>query len=110
MKNTNKVQEYAIKYLYEVIKMEPKIIAKEIGTTTKNVQKILNIKQPNTAIKTVTSSVETNQNLLINKTLSNRTGVSIMTEAASMKSDELKHQLSQTVSRTARNAIFRPRD
>lgn len=109
MKNSGKIQEYAIKYLYETIKMEPKMIAKEVGTTTKNVHKVLNITQPNNAIKTVTSSAD-NQSLLINKTLSNRTGVSIMTEAGSMKSDELKHQLSQTVSRTARNAIFRPRD
>lgn len=110
MKNSGKIQEYAIKYLYEVIKMEPKVIAKEVGTTTKSVQKILNITEPTNSIKTVTSSVENKQSLIKNKTLSNRNGVSIMTEAASMKSDELRHQLGQVVSRTARNAIYRPRD
>jgi hypothetical protein len=110
MKNTNKIQEYAIKYLYEVIKMEPKTIAKELGILIKTVQKILNITQnQNSPIKTVTSSTE-NTSLLANKTMSNRSGVSIMTEAASSKSDEIRKQLGSTISRTAKNAIYRPRD
>lgn len=110
MKNTSKIQEYAIKYLYEVIKMEPKMISKELGIGIKAVQKTLNITQnENGPIKTVTSSTE-NTSLLVNKTMSNRSGVSIMTEAASSKSDEIRKQLGSTISRTARNAIYRPRD
>jgi hypothetical protein len=110
MKNISKLQEYAIKYLYEVIKMEPKTIAKELGVTPKAVQKTLNIQATtNNSIKTVTSSVE-NTSLIGNKTMSNRSGVTIMTEAASTKSEEIRKQLGQTISRTARNAIYRPRD
>ena len=112
MKNITKVHEYAAKYLHDTLKMEPKSIAKEIDITLKQVQKILNITtKQNKSISTVTSSVENRDaSLMINKTVGNRSGVSIMTGSASAKGDELMKKAEPIMSRTAKNAIFRPKN
>lgn len=111
MKTATKLHEYAARYLYDTIQMDIKTISKEIGLSVKQTEKILNITDKKPApIPTATSSAENRDpDLLINKTQSNRGGVSIMTAAASTKADEINKQLSTVVSRTARNAIFRPK-
>jgi hypothetical protein len=106
MSKITKIHEYATKYLYATLKMDPKTIAKEVGLTKKQVDNILDISNAN-SIPTTTSS--TDSELIINKTQSQNKGVSIMTQAASTKGDEVIKQLGNVVSRTARNAIFRPR-
>jgi hypothetical protein len=91
--------------------MEPKNIAKEIGITQKQVDKILNISKNKTSIPTNTSNADNrDSDLLIKKTQGNRGGVSIMTSAASSKADEVNRQAEPIISRTARNAIFRPKN
>lgn len=105
-KITNQVYEYATRYLHDTLEMNPKNIAKELGLTQKQVDNILKLKKEN-SIPTTTSS--TDNDLIINKTKSNRKGVSIMTQAASMKADETAKNNTNTISRTAKNAIFRPR-
>jgi selenocysteine lyase/cysteine desulfurase len=111
MKAITKIHEYATKYLHDILKMEPKNIAKELEITVKQVQKILNIpNKQNKTIPTVTSNADNKDHLMINKTLGNRSGVSIMTGAASAKGDELMKNAEPTVSRIAKNAIFRPKN
>ncbi len=92
--------------------MEPKNIAKELEITAKQVQKILNIpSKQNKTIPTVTSSADNKDpSLIINKTVGNRPGVSIMTGAASAKGDEVMKNAEPIISRTAKNAIFRPKN
>lgn len=106
MTKITKVHEYAIKYLHSVLQMNSKTIAKELGVTKKQVDTVLDLPQ-NKAIATTTSSADSE--LIVNKTQSNRKGVSIMTQAASTKGDEVIKNLENVVSRTAKNAIFRPR-
>jgi hypothetical protein len=113
MTKITKVHEYAIYYLYHTLKMETKMIAKEIGLTLKQVEKCLSLDntKKKASIPTATSSAENrDESLLINKTLGNRSGVSIMTAAASSKADELNKQSQPIISRTAKNAIFRPKN
>lgn len=105
-KISSQVYEYATRYLHDTLQMNPKNIAKELGLTQKQVDNILQIKE-NSNIPTTTSN--TDNELIINKTQSNRKGVSIMTHAASTKADEVTKKMGNVVSRTAKNAIFRPR-
>jgi hypothetical protein len=105
-KITDQVYEYAVRYLHDTLQMNPKNICKELGLTQKRVDGILNIKK-NDNIPVSTSS--TDNEMIINKTQSNRKGVSIMTQAASTKADEVTKGMNNVVSRTAKNAIFRPR-
>jgi hypothetical protein len=112
IKKITKLHEYAIYYLFNTLKMDTKTIAKEVGLTHKQIDKFLNIQKKPASIPTATSSTESiDDSLLINKTQGNRGGVSIMTGAASAKADELnKQNNSPIVSRTAKNAIFRPKN
>lgn len=111
MKTVTKIHEYAAKYLYHTIEMEPKNIAKEIGLTPKQVEKILLIGPKKANIPTTTSSSDNRDpDLMITKTQGNRGGVSIMTPAASTKAEEVNKNAEPIISRTARNAIFRPKN
>lgn len=111
MKSVTKLHEYAARYLYQTIQMEVKNIAKEIGLTQKQVEKILNISKNAANIPTTTSSTENRDPaLIVNKTQGNRGGVTIMTAAASTKADEVNKKSENIISRTARNAIFRPKN
>ncbi|NBU33452.1 hypothetical protein EB118_23385 [bacterium] len=106
MTKVTKIHEYAVKYLHSVLQMETKTIAKEIGLTKKQVENVLQLSK-NNSIPTNISS--TDNELVLNKTQSNNKGVSIMTQAASTKGDEVIKNMGNVISRTARNAIFRPR-
>jgi hypothetical protein len=112
MKTVTKIHEYAAKYLYQTIEMEPKNIAKEIGLTLKQIEKILVIVPTKKAsIPTTTSGADNRDpSLMITKTQGNRGGVSIMTPAASTKAEEVNKNAEPIISRTARNAIFRPKN
>lgn len=106
-----KTHEYAARYLHDTIQMDTKNIAKEIGLTHKQVEKILNINPKKANIPTNTSSADNRDpELMINKTQGNRGGVSIMTAAASSKAEEVNKTAEPIISRTARNAIFRPKN
>jgi len=90
--------------------MEPKTIAKELKITQEQIEKFLDTKK-NTSIPTNTSNTDhVDPELMIHRTTSNKNGVSIMTQQASAKGDDLNKKLNTTISRTAKNAIFRPRD
>lgn len=106
-----KIHEYAARYLYSTINMELKNIAKELGLTVKQVEKLLGVSSKKANIPTSTSSTDNRDpDLMINKTQGNRSGVSIMTAAASTKAEEVNKAAEPIISRTARNAIFRPKN
>jgi hypothetical protein len=111
MKSVTKLHEYAAKYLFHTINMETKNIAKEIGLTQKQVEKILHIEKKVSSIPITTCNADNKEpDLIIKKTQGNRGGVSIMTSAASSKADEINKNAEPIISRTARNAIFRPKN
>lgn len=103
-KHKTKEVEYAVKYLYETMKMQPKDISLELGVAEAVVDGIIN--QPKEAKP---RKVSKSQNLMGRHTASKKTNnVSIMTEAASQLNDELVSKFGPTQSRTSTNAIFRP--
>lgn len=104
-----KVQEYAVKYLHEVIKMTPKTIAKELKISITRIEQFLGTHAKKTK-KIVTQQTNTDHADVNDTKKSKRNGVSIMTESVSKQGDDLYKKLINVVSRTARNAIFRPRD
>jgi hypothetical protein len=102
----DKKNEYAIKYLHDTLSLSVKDIALELGLAEAVVEGILAIK-PEPKPKKMSKS----QNLMIRHTSNKKTNnVSIMTEGASQLNDEFKKKLGPTVSRTAKNSIYRPND
>lgn len=103
-KKKTKEIEYAVKYLYETTKLQPKQIALELGVAEAIVDGIINQvpeEKPQKKSKT--------QSLMIRHTAGKKTNnVSIMTEGASELNDELKKNFVNTPSRTSKNSIFRP--
>lgn len=100
---------YAIYYLCDQ-GLEPKNIAKKLGLTTKIVREIISSRQSdrNENIKTTSAKV-TSKDLMIRETSVKGTkSVAIMTKAASEVNDEFKKNLNSTISRTAKNSIYRP--
>lgn len=101
--------ECAVYYLMD-LGTEVKHISKKLGITTKIVKEIIQNRkqQKNPTIKTTSGKVTT-QDLMIRETSVKGTkSVAIMTKAASEVNDEFKKQLNNTVSRTAKNSIYRP--
>jgi len=101
--------EYAIYYLVDN-GTNIKEISKILGITAKVVKEVIqNRKQEkNSTIKTTSEKVAS-QDLMIRETSVKGTkSVAIMTKAASEVNDEFKKQLNSTISRTARNSIYRP--
>lgn len=103
-KNKTKEVEYAVKYLYETMKMQSKDIALELGVAEAIVDGILDQPKEAKPLK-----VSKSQSLMGRHTAAKKTNnVSIMTEAASQLNDELVGKFEATKSRTSTNAIFRP--
>lgn len=100
---------YAVYHLVDT-GLEPKEIAKKLSITTKIVKDIIKSRPEikNETIKTTSGKV-TSQDLMIRETSVKGTkSVAIMTKAASEVNDEFKKQLNNTISRTAKNSIYRP--
>jgi NACalpha-BTF3-like transcription factor len=90
--------------------LEAKQISKKLGISMKIVKEIITtrVQEKNPNIKTTSAKV-TSQDLMIRETSVKGTkNVAIMTKAASEVNDEFKKQLNSTISRTARNSIYRP--
>jgi hypothetical protein len=102
----NKSVEYAIKYLSEIQKKDINTIALELEIPEAIVEEVIGEKSEPKAKRTSKS-----QKLMIRQTSNKQiNNVSIMTEAASQLNDELKKNMKNSVSRTAKNSIFRPND
>lgn len=104
-KHKTKEIEYATKYLYETLKMEPKQIALELGVAEAIVHGIID-QQPEPKKTTKSRS----QDLMIRHTSVKKTNnVSIMTEAASQMNDELRNKTKgNKLSSRHDNSIYRP--
>jgi hypothetical protein len=103
-KKKTKELEYAIKYLYETMKVKSADIALELGVAEAIVDGILN-QPPEEKPRKLSKS----QSLMGRHTAAKKTNnVSIMTEAASQLNDEIVRNFGATKSRTSTNAIFRP--
>lgn len=103
-KTRTKEVEYAIKYLYETMKMSIPNIALELGIAEAIVDSVVN--QPK---EEKPRKISKSQNMMVRHTANKKTNnVSIMTEASSQLNDELVKNFGNTTSRTSKNAIFRP--
>lgn len=106
-KDTQKI--YSVYYLADSGYTESKI-SKELDIKVKEVKDILaeRNKIPKNKIKTTSAPVNS-KNLMITETSVKGTkNVAIMTKAASELNDAYKKSLNETISRTSRNAIYRP--
>lgn len=107
---TQETQIFAIYYLSDS-GLDNSNIAKKIGVSVKEVNNILSERETKktSAIKTTSSKVNS-KNLMITETAGKRTkNVSIMTKAASEINDSYKQSMPRdTLSRTTKNAIYRP--
>jgi ribosomal protein L24 len=112
MKKTDNTLKYAALYLDSQGK-DIEDISEELGITiqkTKSLLKTQTTKKKNQkdSVKTVTSPVNS-KNLMITQTEGKKIkSVAIMTKAASEVNDEFRKGLPETVSRTGKDAIFRP--
>lgn len=103
-KKKTKEIEYAIKYLHDTMKMEPKAISLELGVAEAIVDGIIN-QQPEPKVSKKSKS----QDLMIRHTSVKKTNnVSIMTEAASQINDEFKKHSNSNPPKKFNNSIFRP--
>lgn len=90
---------------------EPKNIAKELGVTTKVVRDIIKNRDSsikNDSIKTTSAKVTSSDMMIRETSVKGTKSVAIMTKAASEVNDEFKKKFNSTVSRTAKNSIYRP--
>lgn len=110
-KKVSRVEEYAIKYLYDVIKMDVDTISKELGIAVSSIKKFVGNNQPQANIPTATSKTSStlDKDVVLTQTQNKNSGVSIMTQQGSIAGDGVYKNATETVSRTARNAIYRPR-
>lgn len=100
---------YAVYYLVDA-GSDAKSIAKKLGVPIKNVRDIISSRktEKNDAIKTTSSKVNSQDMMIRETSVKGTKSVAIMTKAASEVNDEFKKQIQQTVSRTAKNSIYRP--
>jgi hypothetical protein len=109
-KKVSRVEEYAIRYLYDTIKMDVDTISKELNISVSSITKLVDDNKNPANIPTATSNTNhTDKNIVLNQTQNKNTGVSIMTQQGSIAGDGVYNSTQDTVSRTARNAIYRPR-
>lgn len=113
MNNSDKQLKYAILHLRSE-GMSDEDISKELGATTKKIKSLLKTdlvkKTEKDPIKTTSSKVNS-KDLMITKTESKKiNSVAIMTKAASEINDEFRKNLGETVSRTGKSSIFRPKN
>lgn len=112
-KSVDNVLKYAAMYLHSQGKSNTEV-ADELNITSKEVKSLVSTettkkdKDSKIAIKTTSSPVNS-KNLMITQTEGKKIkSVAIMTKAASEVNDEFKKSLGPTVSRTGKDAIFRP--
>lgn len=110
-KELGKSDIYAIYFLADEGK-DKKVISKELNIGVKLVGDVLS-KRPeikNKSIPTTSAKVTTSKDMMIRQTSGKGTNsVAIMTKEASQVNDSFKKNLDPTiVSRTSRNAIYRP--
>lgn len=109
-KESNQSLTFAIYYLSDCGD-KPSEIAKKLDTTVKVVNDTINSRpvEHNKTIKTTSSKI-TSKDMMIRETAGKGTkSVAIMTKAASEVNDSFKKKLNNDiVSRTSRNAIYRP--
>lgn len=106
MARLSKETEYAIKYLLESQKMDPKDIAKELGIKITTVNKFL----PKEETKTAPAKTDKTKDLMIRQTSAKKNNtVSIMTEAASQLSDEFMKTVNSEQAKRTQGYIFRPK-
>jgi hypothetical protein len=106
---SNETTNYAIYYLYDT-GLNEKEISKKLDITLKIVKESIKNRpvEKNKKIKTTSNKVNS-KDLMITQTAGKGTkSVSIMTKEASQVNDEFKKRISPTISRTAKNSIFRP--
>lgn len=113
-KTKDNTTKYAVLYLESQGKDADEIAA-ELGITSREVKSLIKPNKPkkdktqsSDAIKTTSAPVNS-KNLMITQTEAKKNrSVAIMTKAASEVNDEFKKTLGPTVSRTGKDAIFRP--
>lgn len=112
-KSVDNVLKYAALYLHSQDKTHTEI-ATELNISAKEAKSLVSTettkksKDSKTAIKTTSAPVNS-KNLMITQTEGKKIkSVAIMTKAASEVNDEFKKSLGPTVSRTGKDAIFRP--
>lgn len=100
---------YAVYYLVDN-GFEAKAIAKKLGLPIKVVREIVNSRETikNSAIKTTSAKVNSQDMMIRETSVKGTKSVAIMTKAASEVNDEFKKKIKETVSRTAKNSIYRP--
>lgn len=105
MAKLSKDKEYAIRYLLENQKMDPKQVAAELGVNINTVKKFL----PET--KTSPAKTDKTKDLMIRQTSAKKSNsVSIMTEAASQLSDEFIRTADYNNNKRTEGYIFRPKN
>jgi hypothetical protein len=109
MKKLSKTQEYAITYLHKTIGMTVRTISKELKINNEQVEEFVG-KIPGADIPTSTSSADNTDPELMKTKSHKEKGVSVMTKDIAKKGDEIQKQTDTRSSRTAKTAIFRPRN
>jgi hypothetical protein len=108
MSRLSKETEYAIKYLLESKKMDPKDVAKELKIKITTVNKFLS--PPSETEKTAPAKTDKTKELMIRQTSSKKNNtVSIMTESASQLSDEFIKTINSDQIKRTQEYIFRPK-
>lgn len=87
-----------------------KDISKKIEIPSKTVKALINSRDENVSsnIKTKTNSTASKDLMIRETSVKGTKSVAIMTKAASEVNDEFKKQFNNSISRTAKNSIYRP--
>lgn len=106
---TENIVKYAVLYLLDK-GYNQKDIQKELGLKAKDIKPFIPIKdnEPNKQIKTTSSQTNSKDLMITETSVKGTKSVAIMTKAASEVNDSFRQRISDTVSRTAKNAIFKP--
>jgi hypothetical protein len=105
MAKLSKETEYAIKYLLETKKMEPKDVATELGIRVSTVNKFINTPT------TTPAKTDKTKDLMIRQTSSKKSNtVSIMTQSASQLADEFIRTADYNNDKRTEGYIFRPKN
>jgi hypothetical protein len=117
MSRLSKETEYAIKYLLESKKMDPKDVAKELKLKITTVNKFLSPPSetektaPTKTEKTAPTKTDKTKDLMIRQTSAKKNNtVSIMTESASQLSDEFMKTINSDEIKRTQGYIFRPKN
>lgn len=106
---TDNIIKYAVLYLVDK-GYNQKDIQKELNLKAKDIKPFIPKPTENKSIPTTSSQINS-KNLMITETSVKGTkSVAIMTKAASEVNDGFRQTMSSTVSRTAKNSIFKPND